>query len=180
MASDTIGEDGEGAPRGAIARLPRVIRLDQSDARIFDPPAAPGEIAVTGAFAFADARADALKGRDLIAFGQGFLGLVSFGRATLVQVARVEASEVEAASLALARHFVERWGAPDVAAAMPVARDEIAFAAGLCADHAPGQLLAVEREFGAEGIVERVRAVARPKAMDHGRVWRLVPDDDAG
>ncbi|MBP5856388.1 hypothetical protein KAJ83_05175 [Marivibrio halodurans] len=101
MASNAAKQGADDAPGCRITRLPRVIRLDRSDARIFDPPAAPGEIAVTGAFAFADVRVDALKGRDLIAFGQGFLGLVSFGRATFVQVARVEPGEVEASTLAL-------------------------------------------------------------------------------
>lgn len=162
---------------GAVDRLPRVIRLDRSDTHIFDAPAAPGEIAVSGAFAFADATPEGLKGRDLIAFGQTFLGLESFGRATLVQVSAVTAEDVETATRALAEHFVARWGAPDIEAAWPVARDEIAFAAGLCAEHGPGQLLAVEREFGPDGVVERFRAVQRPNPMDHGRVWTLVPDE---
>lgn len=161
----------------SMRKLPRVIRLDQSDAHIFEAPAAPGEIAVSGAFAFADADPAALKGRDLIAFAQTFLGLGSFGRATLVQVARVADEDAEAATQALAYHFVEAWGAPDAAAALPVAREEIAFAESLCVEHAPGQLLAVERAFGDEGLVERFRAVARPNGLDHSRVWTLVPDD---
>jgi len=158
----------------------RVIRLDQSDANIFDAPAAPGEIAAPGGFAFADAEPESLSGRDLIAFGQTFLGLGSFGRATLVQIARADAAEVEAATHALAHHFVERYGAPDLEAALPVARDEMAYAQSLCADAEPGQLLAIEREFGEDGVVERVRAVKRPDAMDHGRVWTLVPDESEG
>lgn len=155
----------------------RVIRLDQSDAHIFDTPAAPGEIAVPGAFAFADVEPAGLSGKELIAFGQTFLGLESFGRATLVQVARAEAAEVETSLRALARHFVERYGAPDLEAALPVARDELAYAESLCDGAEPGQLLAVERERGEDGVVERIRAVKRPDAMDHGRVWTLVPDD---
>ena len=158
--------------------LPKVIRLDQSDAHIFEVPASPGEIAVSGAFPFADADPASLKGRELIAFGQTFLGLESFGRATLVQVASVEAAEIDAATQKLAQHFVENWGAPTVEAALPVARDEIAFAESLCAGHQPGQLLAVERDFGEDGITERFRAAQRPQGMDHGRVWTLVPDDD--
>ncbi len=164
-----------------MPKLPRVIRLDQSDAHIFDAPAEPGEIAVPGGFAFADATPETLSGRALIAFGQTFLGLGSFGRATIVQVANVDEAEAEGAVQALARHFVETWGAPDLDAALPVARDEVAFAESLCEEHAPGQLLAVERELEGEGdaarVRERFRAVERPKGLDHGKVWTLVPDD---
>ncbi|MEQ8602453.1 MAG: DUF6505 family protein [Marivibrio sp.] len=158
----------------------RVIRLDESDAHIFETPAGPGEIAAPGGFAFADADPAALSGRDLIAFGQTFLGLESFGRATLVQAARADAAEVEAAARALARHFVDRYGAPDLESALPVARDELAYAESLCADAEPGQLLAIEREFGEDGVIERVRAIKRPDAMDHGRVWTLIPDENEG
>jgi hypothetical protein len=158
-------------------RLPRAIHLDRSDAHIFKTPAAPGEIAVSGAFAFADADPAALSGRDLIAFAQTFLGLSSFGRATLVQVANATEEEAEAATQALARHFVEAWGAPDLAAALPAAREELAFAESLCAEHPPGRLLAVERSFGADGVIERFRTIAKPSGLDHSRVWTLVPDD---
>lgn len=161
----------------ADVKLPRVIRLDESDTHIFEAPAAPGEWAVPGGFAFADVDPDDLSGVDLIAFGQTFLGLSSFGRATLVQVTDATPAAVETATEALARHFVDRWGAPDIDAARPVAADEIAFTAELCAGHAPGQLLALEREVGDDGVIERFRAVERPRGLDHGKVWTLVPDD---
>lgn len=161
-----------------MRKLPKVTRLDQSDTHVFATAAAPGEWAVSGAFAFADASPESIKGAELVAFGQSFLGLVSFGRATLVQVSEADDRDIESAIVALARHFVSDWGAPDMGTARPVAEEEVAFAEGLCADLAPGRLLTVEREFGEDGIVEKFRAVDRPKGMDHSKIWTMVPDNE--
>ncbi len=64
------------------------------------------------------------------------------------------------------------YGAPDAKAALPAAEAE--FAAGLC-EYKPHTLLSVERDFGADGIVERFKVV-RPRTEDAGRprVWSIV------
>ena len=77
-------------------KLLRTIRLDPSDTFVFERAAEPGEWAVPGAFAFADADVPALAGKSRAAFRSGFLGIDSFGWSTLVQV--VEASEQDRAA----------------------------------------------------------------------------------
>lgn len=164
--------------RETARKLARTVRLDRSDAYSFAAPARPGEWAVSGAFAFSDAAPEALDGKDRIAFGQGFLGLESFGRSTFVSVATVADAEMAELADRLARHFVERYGAPDVEAARPVAADELAFMEKLCSEHPVNRLLAVERTFGPDGIVERFRMIDPPDPMAHNRIWDIVPADE--
>jgi len=158
-------------------KFARTVRLDASDAFSFAEPARPGEWAVSGAFAFADADAETLEGKQRLAFAHGFLGLETFGRSTFVSVST--ATEAALAELVerLAEHFVARYGAPDVEAARPVAADEISFMRELCAEHPPGCLLAVERDFGPDGVVERFRVVRRPDPMANGKIWDIVAED---
>ena len=92
-------------------------------------------------------------------------------------VANISAREVAEVEARLARYFVDHFGAPDLAAARVVAKDEVRNAAELC-EHPVGTLLAIEREFGSEGVVERFRQV--PAGADHGtlKLWQLVADQD--
>ena len=155
--------------------LPKTIRLDNSDLQVFDRAAAPGEWAVSGAFAFADTHEDALTGKTRQAFVNGFFGTGSFGWSTLVFVAEAREADYESAVNALADHFVAAYGAPDRAAALPRAREEVNFAASLC-DHPVNTLLAVRRDAGSDGIVERFRIVSPPADTLHTKIWEIVED----
>jgi len=159
-------------------RLLRTLRVDATDERVFERAAASGEWAVPGGFAFADATNEAeLVGKRRQAFRCGFLGLESFGWSTFAVV--VEATNETADELAatLARHFVERYAAPDLEAALPAAREELAFAASV-ADQPVGTVLRVERELTDGGVREAFRAVERPRGdpMRHAAAWELSPD----
>jgi hypothetical protein len=156
-------------------RFPRTIRFDASDERVFEAAAAAGEWAVSGAFAFADADPASLAGRARQAFAAGFLGTTSFGWSTFVAVAEITQEQFEVVIDALARHFVERYGAPSPEAARPAARAEAEFAASLC-DHPINTLLAVERAFGPDGIVERFRTITPDRAPAHAKIWTIDPD----
>lgn len=156
-------------------RLPRTIRLDASDEHVFERAAAPGELAVSGAFAFADLPPEALTGKRAQAFARGFLGTASFGWSTLVAIGEIRPDELEAVVEALARHFVECYGAPSLDAARPAARAEAEFASGLC-EHRVNTLIAVERTLGPDGIVERFRTIEPARGASHARIWQLVPD----
>jgi len=156
-------------------KFPRSIRLDQSDLKVFAHPAEPGEWAVPGGFAFAGRDTAALVGKERVAFRSGWLGTGSFGRSTLVEVAEIDEAGFFAVVERLARHFVDGYGAPTLAAALPAAREEAEDAAGLC-EHPLGSLLALEREATAEGVVERYRVVRPARATDHARIWEIVPD----
>ena len=158
--------------------FPRTIRLDGSDAQVFERAAVPDEWAVSGAFVFADTAPEALRGKTAQAFARGFLGTKSFGWSTLVAVAEIAPGELEVVIGALARHFVECYGAPSLAAARQAAEGEVAFASSLC-EHKVNTLLAVERSFGPDWIVERFRTIEPLKSGRHARIWEIV-DDGAG
>jgi hypothetical protein len=147
-------------PAPPIRRLPRTVRLDASDAAVFERPAPPGEWAVSGAFAFLGNVA--VSGKAQQAFANGFLGLGSFGWASLVIVSDAAPDEVSRAVAALARHLVAEYGAPSMQAAEAAATEEIAFAASLCDGHAVGTFLAVSRRFEGDEVVESFRAVLDP------------------
>ena len=67
-------------------RFLRAIRFDESDTRIFERAALPGEWAIPGTFVFADADPETLGGKVRQAFAYGFLGIGSFGWSTFVEV----------------------------------------------------------------------------------------------
>jgi len=143
-----------------VTRLPRAIRLDVSDTLIFPTPAAAGEWAVPGGFCFWDDD-ESLGGKRRQAFRAGFLGLSSFGWSTLVEVAEASAVQRMVARDALAAHIRAEYGAPDDASAQAAAEEEISFAESLCADHAPGTALALERRFDGGEIRETFRTLHR-------------------
>lgn len=158
-------------------KFPRTIRLDPSDVKVFPLAAEPGEWAVTGTFAFADAEPQSLSRKEQLAFKSGWLGTGSFGRSTMVQVVDITAEQYDEVVRMIADHLVSEYGAPDAEAALAAARDEAAYAAGLC-DHPVNTLLAIERELTDEGISERVRAITPEPAGAHTRVWEIVEDED--
>lgn len=148
-------------------RLPRTIQLDASDRSVFDHAAEPGEWAVTGSFAFLNDDPEEFTRKRRQAFQHGFLGTASFGWSTLVMVADAPDAVVRSVTDALAQHFVDRHGAPSLAAAREVAEREVAFAASLCG-HPVGTLLTIFRQHGPEGVVEQFATVTRDAAPDPG------------
>lgn len=158
--------------------FPRVVRLDESDVRVYEVAAAPGEWAVPGSFAFLDVALEEVNGKTRAAFRHGFLGTDSHGWSTLVQVDEISAAEYVAVVERLAQHFVQRYRAPDLAAARAAAEEEAAFAVSIC-DHPLHTLLALDREIGDEGVVENFRVVRPPSGLDHEKVkiWKMVEDE---
>ncbi len=159
-------------------KLPRTIRLDPSDARVFDRAAEPGEWAVTGTFRFVDMVPDEMDNKTQLAFKSGWMGVGTFGSSTFVQVTVAPDAEAEAATRSLAAHLFEAYGAPDMLSALDAAKGEIAYASSLC-DHPAGTLLAIEREMSEDGISERIRIVPRDdEEGGHARIWSVVEDED--
>jgi hypothetical protein len=158
-------------------KLPRIIRLDTSDLHVFRLAAEPGEWAVPGTFAFLGRDPAQFDAKEKLAFRSGWLGTESFGRATLVEVAEIGEAAFFRVVERLARHFVAHHGAPDLAAALPAAREEADHAASLC-EHGVHTLLAIEREYGEVGLVERYRVIRPSRARDHTRIWQILPDEE--
>lgn len=160
-------------------KLPRTIRLDPSDAFVFDRAAEPGEWAVSGAFMFWNGDPAALTGKARQAFRSGFLGIDGFGWSTLVTVTQASAAERDAAVEALARQFVAHLEAPDVGTARAAAFEEVEFAASLC-DHAEGTILAVQRVVEEGEMRERFRTLHRKEGggIEHAHAFALVEVSD--
>jgi hypothetical protein len=157
-------------------RMLRTFRFDASDERVFDRAAAAGEWAVPGGFAFADVDPARLTGKQRQALRSGFLGLASFGWSTFAIVVDADEAQLAAVERRLARHLVESHGVADEMVALAAARDELAFARGLC-EHPVNTILMVERDVTAEGVREGFRTVRRPAAPLHARIWAI--EDDA-
>ena len=159
-------------------RLPRALRLDQSDLHVFERACEPGEWAIPGGFVFAGADPARLQGKAQLAFRSGWLGLASFGHSTLVEVAEIAEAEFFAQVEGLARRLEADYGAPSFGDALAAARHELDDAAGLC-EHKLGTLLALERAPGDEGFVERFRVIQPQRARDHAKIWQIVEEDPA-
>lgn len=156
-------------------RLLRTIRLDPSDTFIFPSAAEPGEWAISGAFVFSDVELATLEGKELAAFRGGFLGVPSLGWSTLAQVVEADAKDRIAAIDLAARGLLDRFGAPDLAAARKAAEEEIDFAASLC-DHPPDTLIAVHRTNEGGTVREAFRSL-RPR--EGSKRWRAFSYLDA-
>lgn len=158
------------------SRFLRTIRFDGTDEFVFDKAANPDEWAVSGAFAFADFEPAAISGKTKQAFANGFLSLESFGRSTFTCVAEMDQPLRDRLERNLAHHFVEHYGAPDIESALPAARDEFTFVAGLVADLPINSLFAVSREFDDDGrIREQFRRIEQRIAGGpiYARAWEI-------
>lgn len=151
----------------------KTIRFDDSDLRLFDNAAEPGEWAVSGAFAFAELPDSMVTGRIKQAFARGLLGTGSFGWSTHVCVAEIDTATYEMVIDRIAGHFVAAYGAADRDAALPLARREAEFAASLC-EHPICTVLAVRRAFNSDGIVERFRIVQPPIEKTRSKVREIA------
>ena len=154
----------------------RTIRLDDSDVQVYERAAEPGEWAVPGTFAFLDMDSGTMSGATLQAFKHGFLGTGSFGWSTLVEIAEISEDEFQGVVDRLAAHLMSHYGAPHIAAALPAAGDEADYASTIC-EHKLHTLLAIEREFGDEGIEESLKVI-RPNAASHEglKIWGVEED----
>ncbi len=137
----------------------RVIRLDETDCEVYREAAEPGEWAIPGTFAFSNWTEAELTGKPAQEFTNGWLGLTSFGRATVVAITSITEAERQSLVDILAFHFTESWGAPNLDAARPVAEEEIAQMADLCEGQQENTLIVVERSLGEAGVKDKFRLI---------------------
>ena len=142
----------------------RTVRFDESDDNVFHRAAQPGEWAVSGGFEFWNWSEADISGKSRQAFTNGWLGLESFGRASVVVVVRIEAPELADLERCLAEHFVKVYGAPTIEAALPVAQQEIQHMRELCEDQAVNAILVVHRELTDSGVREQYRSIRASEA----------------
>jgi hypothetical protein len=142
-------------------RFPRVVFPQGKIPRLAGPQAAPGEWAVAGTFRYAHRDPASLLGRDATAFAASWLGVGSFAPALEVEIAEIAAADLDQVARMLAAHLLDVWEVPTPELAVELAREEIGFALAL-AEHPAGTRLALRREFGEQGLMERTRIVAGP------------------
>lgn len=160
-------------------RLLRAIRLDASDERVFPAAAGEGEWLVTGTPLWAGVDPETLDPKGRLAFAQGFLGIASFGFASLAAGGPIDPAELEELRLSLADRLIERVGAPDRSAALSAASELLEDALTLARDLAPGALLAIERRRDPQTgeLRERIRRLEAPPGL-HARVFELVVEPE--
>ncbi len=98
------------------------------------------------------------------AFSNGWMGCETFGRVSFVAVTQIEPQERDDIVTSFARHFVDVYGAPDLAAAKSVAGEEVDQMIDLCVDHAANTLLTVSRALTEAGVRETYRTIAAQDA----------------
>ncbi|WP_299285609.1 DUF6505 family protein [uncultured Tateyamaria sp.] len=158
--------------------LARAIHFDESDMNIFHSPARTGEWCISGGFEFSNWGEADLAGKARQAFANGWLGVETFGRVTVVAITQIEPVEIEAIVTALAQHFVDVYGAPSLEAAQGVAREEVMQMAEICGAQPPNTLLLVSRELTEAGVKESYRLVEpRDADLDQFAIHGSLDDD---
>ncbi len=155
-------------------KLAKTIRLDISDAHVFERPAEPGEWAITGTFGFIDSDPAEWSGKQQLVFRTAWLAIGSFGHSTFVQVSEISAEDFDQALQALADYLAETFNAPSPEAAIQAARQEIDDMASLC-EHPPGTLLAMERAISGQDITETARVLTA--SQEPAKIWTLAEDN---
>ena len=93
----------------------------------------------------------------------------------------MEPQDLENVHRSLARHFVDKYGAPNLEMALPVAREEAAYILELCEHVLTNTVFTVQRDLDeTDEIRETYRMVEKPGASPvlHTRIWDVVEDDE--
>lgn len=158
--------------------LARAIHFDESDMNIFHAPARTGEWCISGGFEFSNWTEGDLAGKARQAFANGWLGVETFGRVSVVAITQIEEPEMDALVTALAQHFVKIYGAPSLEAASGVAREELMQMVEICDGQPANTLLLVSRELSDAGVKESYRIVeARDAGLDQFAIHGSLDDD---
>ncbi len=158
--------------------LARAIHFDESDMNIFHKPARTGEWCISGGFEFSNWSEADLTGKARQAFSNGWLGVETFGRVSVVAITQIEQAELDTLVTALAQHFVDIYGAPSVAEAEGVAREELMHMVETCDGQPANTLLLITRELTEAGVKESVRIVeARDAGLDQFAIHGSLDED---
>ena len=93
-------------------KFAKTIRFDKSDLNVFENASEEAEWAISGAFEFSNDLNENLTGKRKQSFANGFLGLDTFGRSTLVSIVSIDESKKNLILDKLANYFIEKYGAP--------------------------------------------------------------------
>ena len=177
-----VGTPGQHGVTDGNAASQGPVRLDASDAHVFDRPARGRRVGRSGRVRVCRPRSgDCLPARSGSPSHKGFLGLSSFGRATVTVVATATAADRRAAVEACWPAILQdRYGAPSrEAAALKAAEGRNRLrrrpVPGLrgeppAASRARDRRQRARSGSGSEAPTDRAN-------LDHTKIWTLVPDD---
>jgi len=156
----------------------RTIRFDDTDDNVFERSAQGGEWAVSGAFAFAALDPAEVAGKTKQAFANGFLSVESWGRSTFTSVSQISDADLNRIEERLGEHFIINYGAPDMAAAIGAAREEIKFIQDLCEKSMVNTVFSVRREYDGAGQIREEYRKIHDETDDttHARIWSVVEE----
>ena len=157
-------------------KFAKTIRFDKSDLNVFENASEEAEWAISGAFEFSNDLNENLTGKRKQSFANGFLGLDTFGRSTLVSIVSIDESKKSLILDKLANYFIEKYGAPNLHEAKKVAKEEINFMIDICENHEIGSLMAVSRTLEDDGIHEKSRRLPKGDACSIHTIWETVSE----
>jgi hypothetical protein len=158
-------------------KFAKTIRFDKSDLNVFENASEEAEWAISGAFEFSNDLNENLTGKRKQSFANGFLGLDTFGRSTLVSIVSIDESKKSLILDKLANYFIEKYGAPNLNEAKKVAKEEINFMIDICENHEIGSLMAVSRTLEDDGIHEKFRHIPKGDACSNQKIWTTVSEE---
>ena len=91
-------------------KFAKTIRFDKSDLNVFENASEDAEWAISGAFEFSNDLNENLTGKRKQSFANGFLGLDTFGRSTLVSIVSIDESNKLRSSTGLAASWLSPLG----------------------------------------------------------------------
>lgn len=156
-----------------MRKLPKVVRLDDSDLEVYEHPADAGELAVPGGFEFLNDSIESLTGKRLQAFLNGFLGIQTSGRSTLVAITSLDHDEYQNAINQLTVNILSNHGVTERSLALNIATEEIRYAESLC-EYEEGTILALDRDFSKEEIKESFKKFVPVASADWEQSKPLV------
>jgi hypothetical protein len=153
-------------------KLAKTIQLDISDNNVYSISASPGEWAITGTFFFVDSNPEKWGKKEQIAFRDGWLGVGSYGRSTLVQISTISNEEKRILKENLSVLILKKFRAPGMLAALDAAQKEIEDMEKLC-NHPNGTLLSIRRDINNKEIKEKVSIISPEMNDQHATIWSI-------
>lgn len=130
----------------------KAVRLDDSDAEMFDAACDADEWVTTGGFAVCDL-VEGLHRAPKCRCASSFLSLTRDARVTIAEVVQVTDADVAIFRDQMRQHLVFHWKAPD-ADALETANAEIAYTMDLASSFPDEVWITVKRTVNADGLID--------------------------
>jgi Family of unknown function (DUF6505) len=136
-----------------LKKFLKAVRLDDSDAELYQTACDDGEWVCSGGFAVCEL-AEGYRCEPRCYCDASFLSISSRSRSTLAEVVEVDDGDIEIFKDALTQHLLFEWKAPNYEAARAVAEEEINYTTELCETFSKEAWISVKRSPGADGAID--------------------------